>query len=89
MKPSREVMATKEVPQAISREEIRHEQAVDDECDFLRMNRVKNGIIDVDEDGILVRIAPLDGSRQIVVPWSLRPRILWLDFPVVEAHRGV
>jgi hypothetical protein len=60
---SSEVMATEEVPQAISREEIRHEQAMDDECDALRMSQVKNGIIDVDEDVILVRIAPLDGSR--------------------------
>jgi hypothetical protein len=88
MEPSREVMATDEVPQAISCEEIRLEQAVDDECDA-RMSRVKNGIIDVDEDGILVRIGPLDGSRQIVVPWSLRPRPLWLEhFPVVAAHPG-
>jgi hypothetical protein len=46
---------------------------VDDEFDALRMSRVKDGIIDVDEDGILVRIAPLHGSRQIVIPWSLRP----------------
>jgi hypothetical protein len=53
-------MATEEVHQAISRDEIRHEQAIDDECDALRMSRVKDGIIDVDEDGILVRIAPLD-----------------------------
>jgi hypothetical protein len=29
--PSREVMATEEVLQAIIREEIRHEQALDDE----------------------------------------------------------
>jgi hypothetical protein len=87
MEPSSEFMATEEVPQAISREEIRHEQAVDDECEALRMSRVKDGIIDVDEDGILVRIAPLDGLRQIVVPSSLRPRILWLEhFHVVEAH---
>jgi hypothetical protein len=82
-------MATEEVPQAISREDIRHEQAMDDECDALRMNRVKEGIIDVDEDGILVRIEPLDGSRQIVVPWSLRPRLLWLEhFPVSQPTRG-
>jgi hypothetical protein len=76
MESSSEVMATEEVPLAISREEIRHEQAMDDECDAPRMSQVKDGIIDVDEDGILVRIAPLDGSRQIVVPWSLRPRLL-------------
>jgi hypothetical protein len=62
-KPSIEVMETEEVPQAISREEIRHEQAMDDECGALRMSLVKDGIIDVEEDGILVRIAPLDGSR--------------------------
>jgi hypothetical protein len=90
MKPSSEVMATEEVPQAISREEVRHKQAVDDECAALRMNRVKDGIIDVNEGGILVRIAPLDGSRQIVVPWSLRRRLLWMEhFPVVAAHPGV
>jgi Integrase zinc binding domain len=83
-------MATEEVPQAISREEIRHEQAMEDECDAFRMNRVKEGIIDVDEDGISVRIAPLDASRQIVVLWSLRPRLLWLEhFFVVAAHQGV
>jgi Integrase zinc binding domain len=54
------------------------------------MSRVKDGIIDVDEDGILVRITPLEGSRQIVVPWSLRPRLLWLEhFRVVAVHPGV
>jgi hypothetical protein len=90
MESSNEVMATEEVPLVISREEIRHEQAMDDECDALRMSKVKDGIVDVEEDGILVRIAPLDGSRQIVVPWSLRPRLLWLEhFPVVAAQPGV
>jgi hypothetical protein len=90
MKPSSEFMATEEVPQAISREYIRHEQAVDDECDALRMRRVKDGIIDVDEDGILEQIAPLDGSRQIVISWSLRPLLLWLEhFPVVASHPWV
>jgi hypothetical protein len=89
MEPSREVMTTEEVPQAISREEIRHEQAVDDECDALRMSRVKNGIIDVDEDGILMRIAPLDGSRRIVVPWSLRPVSSgWNTSPFSQPTRG-
>jgi hypothetical protein len=73
MKPSSDVMATEEVPQAISREEIRHEQAVDDECEALRMSQVKDGITVVAEDGILERIAPLDVLRQIVVPWLLRP----------------
>jgi RNase H-like domain found in reverse transcriptase len=61
MEPSSEVIATEEVPLAISREEIRHEQAMDGECDALKMSRVKDGIIDVDEDGILVRIEPLEG----------------------------
>jgi transposase InsO family protein len=89
-KPSSEFMATEEVPLAISREEIIHEQAMDDECDALRMSKVKDGIIDVDEDGILVRVAPLDRSRQIVVPRSLGPRLLRLEhFPVVAAHPRV
>jgi hypothetical protein len=89
MEPSREVMETEEVPQAISREKIRHDQAVDDELDALRMSLVKNGIIDVDEDGILVRVAPLDGSRQIVVPWSLRPVFSgWSTYPLSQPTRG-
>jgi hypothetical protein len=46
---------------------------MDDECDALRMSQVKDGVIDVDEDGILVRIAPLDGSRQIVVQGRYDP----------------
>jgi hypothetical protein len=62
MESPNEVMATEEVPLSIRREEIRHEQAMDDECDALRMSQVKDGIIDVDEDGVLVQIAPLDGS---------------------------
>jgi Integrase zinc binding domain len=90
MESSSEVMATEEVPLEISREEIRHEQAMDDECDALRMSQVKDGIIDVEKDGILVRIAPLDGSRQIVVSWSLQPHLLWQEhFPVVTAHPWV
>jgi hypothetical protein len=62
---------------------------MDDKCDALRMNRVKEGIIDVDEDGILVRIASLDGSIQIVVPWSLRPVSSGCTLPVIAAHPWV
>jgi transposase InsO family protein len=41
-------------------------------------------------DGILIRNAPLDGSKHVVVPLSLRPRILRLEhFPVVSEHPGV
>jgi Integrase zinc binding domain len=41
-------------------------------------------------EGILVRNAPLDGSKQIIVPLSLRPRILRFEhFPVVAGNLGV
>jgi hypothetical protein len=83
-------MATEEVPQAIIREEKRREQAIGDECDALRMSRFKDGIIDVDEDGILVRIAPLDGSRQIVVPCRYDPVFSgWSISALSQPTRGV
>jgi hypothetical protein len=44
MEPSREVMATEEVPQAIIRQEIRHKQAGDYEFDALRISRFKDGM---------------------------------------------
>jgi Integrase zinc binding domain len=50
----------------------------------------KSCVTDVNTEGILVRNAPLDGSKQIVVPLSLRPRVLRLEnSPVVAWHPGV
>jgi hypothetical protein len=38
---------------------------------------------DLDDNGVMVRIAPLDQYRQIVVPLALQPRLLHLEhFPV-------
>ena len=90
--PSNEVSATlaEELPQAISHAEIRDEQSRDAECQELSERQGTSCITDVNTDGILIRNAPLDGSKQIVVPLSLRPRLLQLEhFPVVAGHPGV
>ncbi len=43
----------------------------------------------VREDGVLVRIAPLHGSSQIVVPEALRRRVLQLNNePAASGHAG-
>jgi hypothetical protein len=79
-----------ELPQVISHEEIRDEQSRDLECQELGQRQGKSCVTDLNTDGILFRNAPLDGSKQIVVPLSLRPRLLRLEhFPVVAGHPGV
>jgi hypothetical protein len=46
--------------------------------------------VDIDERGIIVRVAHLDGVRQIVVPTALIPRLLNLEhYPRMVAHTGV
>jgi Integrase zinc binding domain len=46
-------------------------------------------LFDLKDGGILFRKAPLDGVEQIVVPLSLRPRLLHLEhFPRVAGHPG-
>jgi Integrase zinc binding domain len=47
-------------------------------------------LFDVDDHGLLVRRAHLDGSRQIVIPAVLRSRLLHLEhFPKVAGHPGM
>jgi Integrase zinc binding domain len=89
---SNEVIAplTEELPQVISHEEIRDEQSRDFECQELGQRQGASCVTDFNTEGILIRHAPVDGSKQIVVPLSLRPRILRLEhFPVVAGHPGV
>jgi hypothetical protein len=35
-------------------------------------------MIDMNEDGIAIRKAPLDGCEQLLVPLALRPRVPYL-----------
>jgi transposase InsO family protein len=71
-------------------EELVREQATDDLCRRLRTNFSARSLFDVDERGLLVRIAPLDGARQIVVPTALVARLLHLEhYPRTVAHPGV
>jgi Integrase zinc binding domain len=79
-----------ELPQVISHEEIRDEQSRDLQCQELGQRQVKSCVTDVKTEGIFVRNAPLDGSKKIVVPFSLRHRLIRLEeFPVVAGHQGV
>ena len=71
-------------------EELVREQATDDLCRRLRTNFSARSLFDVDERGLLVRIAPLDGARQIVVLTALVARLLHLEhYPRTVAHPGV
>jgi Integrase zinc binding domain len=46
-----------------------------------------NGLYDLDDRGVLIRIAPSDGSKQVVVPKSLRSKFLYLEhYPMAVAH---
>jgi Integrase zinc binding domain len=66
------------------------EQATDDLCRRLRNETSARGLFDINERRILVRVAPLDGVWQIVVPAALIPRLLHLEhYPRTVAHPGV
>jgi hypothetical protein len=45
---------------------------------ILRPHRPPNGLYDLDDRRVLIRIAPSDGSKQVVVPKSLRSKVLYL-----------
>ena len=71
-------------------EEIIREQATDDLCRRLRNTIPSRSLFDIDERGLLVRVAPLDGARQIVAPTALLARLLHLEhYPRTVAHPGV
>jgi hypothetical protein len=63
----------------IETEEIMPEQATDDLCRRMRNKTAARSLFDIDERGILVLVAPLDGVRQIVVPAAFVPRLLHLE----------
>jgi hypothetical protein len=84
------VAVTEEVlPQALQTEELIREQTRDKEGKAFAALAGSDNIFDYDDEGLLVRLAQLDGMRQIVVPASLRPRLLHLEhFPRVAGHPG-
>jgi hypothetical protein len=52
------------------------EQADDPECQKFKDTSTLNGLYDLDERGMLIRISPSDGSKQVVIPKSLRSKVL-------------
>jgi hypothetical protein len=71
-------------------EEPIRDQAEDQECLRAAHHTGADSLIDYNEHGVLVRRAPLDGSIQILVPASLRPKLLHLEhFPHTAGHPGI
>ena len=71
----------------ITKGEFLREQATDTLC--LELASRNDGMFDYNEVGLLVRLAPLDGARQVVVPKSLQPRMLRIaNYPRLAAHPG-
>jgi Integrase zinc binding domain len=75
---------------ALSTADLLSEQADDLECQRFKAVSSLNGLYDLDDRGVLIRIAPSDGSKQVVVPKSLRSKVIYLEhYPIAVAHPGV
>jgi Integrase zinc binding domain len=75
--------------ESISLDELRREQTMDEDCKRLLATAPRTGLYDLDKDGLLIRIAPSDGSHQTVVPSSLVPGLLYLEhYPAASGHPG-
>ena len=75
----------------ITIEELILAQAEDDLCKRLRrkLERDSTKRYFEDERGLVVRVSPLDGAKQIVAPESLRQKILYMShFPRLAGHPG-
>jgi hypothetical protein len=74
---------------SVSLEELRREQTKDEECKRLLATAPRAGLYDLNQDGILIRIAPSDGTHQTVVTFSLVAHILYLaHYPPASGHPG-
>jgi transposase InsO family protein len=81
---------TAPLPRALQLEELLVEQATDPECQAAMAITGQATVFDVNPSGLIIRIAPIDGVQQILVPASLRPRLLHLEhFPRTAGHPGV
>jgi Integrase zinc binding domain/Integrase core domain len=90
--PGAQALAVDDLPREISLEELRYEKQRDPEISelFGTGGSGRNPVIDVNRDGIAIRKAPLDGAEQILVPWALRPHVLYLEHhPKSVGHPGV
>jgi Integrase zinc binding domain len=75
---------------ALQLEELLVEQATDLKCQAAMAITGQATIFDVNPSGLIIRTAPIDGVQQILVPASLRPRLLHLEhFPRTAGHPGV
>jgi Integrase zinc binding domain len=85
---------------ALSAADLLSEKADDPEYQKFKDLLSLNGLYELDERGVLIRIAPSDGCKQvvvpkslrskvIVVPKSLRSKVLYLEhYPTAVAHPG-
>ena len=67
------------------------EQARDGFCQRIRpeLDKATPSVYQLDKRGLLVRISPVDKSEQIVVPESLRQKVLYLaHYPRMVRHPG-
>ena len=78
------------LPSMITDEEFIKQQAEDEYCkEAAKSVGLPGSAFSIDKHGFLVRIAPLDGAVQKVVPASLKDRILKLGhFPPLSGHPG-
>ena len=72
----------------ITREELIREQQEDLACKKMRDDsKAKHSLFEEEKDGLLVRVSPIDGARQKVVPKSLQPLVLFLaHYPLMAGH---
>jgi hypothetical protein len=74
---------------SVSLEELRREHTKDEECKRLLATAPRTGLYDLNQERILIRIAPSDGTHQSVVPSSLVARIRYLEhYPPASGHPG-
>jgi hypothetical protein len=71
---------------ALATAEILSKQVEDPECQKFKVASFLNGLYDLDDRGVLIRIAPSDGSKHVAVPKSLRSNVLHLEqYPTAVA----
>ena len=63
----------------ISSDELRTAQAADITCQKLLNQTSRTSLYDLNDDGILVRVSPSDGSQQVVIPEDLVSMILYME----------
>jgi hypothetical protein len=63
----------------VSSDELRTAQAADDTCQRLLVQTSKTSVYYLNDDGLLVRVSPRDGSREVVIPKDLVSRILYME----------